>query len=243
MNWYLLLLQILRYYCIVTTRIIIAFINSSLYSYETYTQVKEMVNLNLFIDSHYKYIVSIIRVKHILTLHLSTANWRISSLLAAAARMWLLLYCSCYAISFCLVESIPQFHELWLLSMHREWDLILLYFKEMLPRTVSTTSLPKSILCLLPVDCVESTNGKLGQFTKGNMLYMANLVNISWVNCLNKNFASIFLLWRINILIKYSGMRFWELFYFRNFNLFWVLFSNVLAANFPNMELCLQPVC
>ena len=36
-----------------------------------------MYNLNLFIDSHYKYIVSIIRVKHILTLHLSTANWRI----------------------------------------------------------------------------------------------------------------------------------------------------------------------
>ena len=42
-----------------------------------YTQVKEMVNLNLFIDSHYKYIVSIIRVKHILTLHLPTANCRI----------------------------------------------------------------------------------------------------------------------------------------------------------------------
>ena len=42
-----------------------------------YTQVKEMDNLNLFIDSHYKYIVSIIRVKHILTLHSSTANWRI----------------------------------------------------------------------------------------------------------------------------------------------------------------------
>ena len=39
-----------------------------------YTQVKEMDNLNLFIDSHYKYIVSIIRVKHILTLHLSAAN-------------------------------------------------------------------------------------------------------------------------------------------------------------------------
>ena len=66
-----------RYYCIVTTRVIIAFINSSLYSYVKYRQVKEMDNLNLFIDSHYKYIVSIIRVKHILTLHLSTANWRI----------------------------------------------------------------------------------------------------------------------------------------------------------------------
>ena len=69
-----LILCLSRYYCIVNTRIIIAFINSSLYSYEMYTQVKEMDNLNLFIDSHYKYIVSIIRVKHILTLHLSTAN-------------------------------------------------------------------------------------------------------------------------------------------------------------------------
>ena len=47
------------------------------FSIMIYTQVKEMDNLNLFIDSHYKYIVSIIRVKLILTLHLSTANWRI----------------------------------------------------------------------------------------------------------------------------------------------------------------------
>ena len=69
-----LILSLSRYYCIVNTLVIIAFINSSLYSNETYTQVKEMDNLNLFIDSHYKYIVSIIRVKHILTLHLSTAN-------------------------------------------------------------------------------------------------------------------------------------------------------------------------
>ena len=35
-----------------------------------------MVILNLFIDYHYKSIVSIIRAKHVLTLHLSTANWR-----------------------------------------------------------------------------------------------------------------------------------------------------------------------
>ena len=55
-------------------RVIIAFVNSSLYSCETYTQAKEMDNLNLFIDSHYIYIVPIIRAKHILTLHLSTAN-------------------------------------------------------------------------------------------------------------------------------------------------------------------------
>ena len=72
-----LILCLSHYYCIVNTHVIIAFINSSLYSYVMYTQVKEMVNLNLFIEHHYKYIVSIIRVKLILTLHLSTANWRI----------------------------------------------------------------------------------------------------------------------------------------------------------------------
>ena len=114
-----------RNYCI---------INSSLYSYETYTQVKEMDNLNLFIDSHYKYIVSIIRVKHILTLHLSTATEESCPLLAAAARTCV----ARYAIYFCLVESIPQFLELWPVSMHFDGTLILLYFIEMLPRTVST---------------------------------------------------------------------------------------------------------
>ena len=46
-----LILSLSRYYCIVNTRVIIAFINSSLYSYETYTQVKEMDNMNLFIES------------------------------------------------------------------------------------------------------------------------------------------------------------------------------------------------
>ena len=61
-------------YCIVTTRVIIAFVNSSLYSYETYTQVTEMVILHLFIEHHYKYIVLSIRERHVLTLHLSTAN-------------------------------------------------------------------------------------------------------------------------------------------------------------------------
>ena len=39
-------------------------------------------------------------------------------LLAAAARTWLLLHYSHYAISFCLVESIPQLLELWPISMH-----------------------------------------------------------------------------------------------------------------------------
>ena len=65
------------YCCIVNVHIINVFIVSSLYSCEMYKQVEEMVILHLFIEHHYKSIVSIIRVKHILTLHLSTANCRI----------------------------------------------------------------------------------------------------------------------------------------------------------------------
>ena len=46
-----LILSLSRYYCIVNTRVIIVFINSSLYSCVTYRQVKEMVTLHLFIES------------------------------------------------------------------------------------------------------------------------------------------------------------------------------------------------
>ena len=60
-------------------------VNCSRYE-KSYKQVEGMVILNLFIDYHYKSIVSSIRAKHVLTLHLSTANCRRSSLLAAAAR-------------------------------------------------------------------------------------------------------------------------------------------------------------
>ena len=58
------------------SHVISPLINGSLYSYVTHRQVERMDTLNLFIESHYKYIVSIIRVKHIVTLHLSTANCR-----------------------------------------------------------------------------------------------------------------------------------------------------------------------
>ena len=46
-----LILCLSRYYCIVNTRVIIAFINSSLYSCVMYRQVKGMVTLHLFIES------------------------------------------------------------------------------------------------------------------------------------------------------------------------------------------------
>ena len=129
--WIVTCLRIIN--CIVNNRIINVFMNSSLYSCEMYRQVEEMDNLNLFIDYHYKSIASIIRVKHILTPHLSTANWRIK----------LTTGCCCknvaahYAIYFCLVESIPQFLKLWPISMHFDGMLILLYFTEMLPHMVS----------------------------------------------------------------------------------------------------------
>ena len=74
LNWYCLCHIII---VLLNTHVIIAFINISLYSCVTYRQVKEMVTLHLFIESHYKYIVLSIRERHILTLHLSTANWRI----------------------------------------------------------------------------------------------------------------------------------------------------------------------
>ena len=81
-----------------------------------------MVTLNLFIDSHYKYIVSIIRVKHILTLHLSTANCRILPTTGCCCKNAAATHCSCYAIYFCLVESIPQFLELWPVFSVFKWN-------------------------------------------------------------------------------------------------------------------------
>ena len=111
--------------CIVIACIIVVFMNSSLYSCEMYKQVKEMVILHLFIEHHYKYIVSIIRERHVLTLHLSTADWRIKSTTGCCCKN----AAAHYAIYFCLVESIPQFLELWPISMrvHGTSNFTLLY--------------------------------------------------------------------------------------------------------------------
>ena len=113
-----LILCLLPYYCIYSSHVITPLINSSLYSCVMYRQVKGMVTLNLFIESHYKYIVSIITVKHILTLHLSTSNCRILTTTGCCCKNVAATQCSCYAIYFCLVESIPQFLELWPMPMH-----------------------------------------------------------------------------------------------------------------------------
>ena len=78
-------------YCIYSSHIITPLMNSLLYSCVTYRQVKEMVTLNLFIESHYKYIVSIIRVSTSLLFTCPQLTAEFSPLLAAAARTWLLL--------------------------------------------------------------------------------------------------------------------------------------------------------
>ena len=119
MKWYVFCIYcIARYYCIYSSHVITPLVNSSLYSCVTYRQVKEMVTLNLFIESHYKYIVLSIRERHILTLHLSTANCRILTTTGCCCKNVAATQCSCYAIYFCLVESIPQFLKLWPMPMH-----------------------------------------------------------------------------------------------------------------------------
>ena len=117
----------------------IVFIVSSLYSCKSYKQVEEMVILHLFIEHHYKSIVSIIRERHVLTLHLSTANCRRKLTTGCCCKNAAALYCT--LCNFCQIESIPQFLKLWPISMHFDGTLILLYFIEMLPRTVSNYTL------------------------------------------------------------------------------------------------------
>ena len=134
-NCYLfIMLRVIK--CIVNIRVIIAFMNSSLYSCETYGQVKEMVILHLFIEHHYKSIVSIIRERHILTLHLSTGNWRIKLTTGCCCKNAAALHYTRYAI-FYQIESHHSSSSCGLYSMHFDGTIILLYFIEMLPRTVS----------------------------------------------------------------------------------------------------------
>ena len=129
----------LLYLCIYSSHIITPLVNSSMYSSVTHRQVKGMVKLNLFIEHHYKYMISIIRERHILTLHLSTANCRILTTTGCCCKnAAAITQCSHY-VSFCLVESIPQFLELWPMPMHFELDLVLLYFIEILPHMASSS--------------------------------------------------------------------------------------------------------
>ena len=67
----------------------------------SYRQDKRMDELNLFLDYHYKSIVSIIWARHVLTLHLSHANWRKLKL----SHYWQLQKCSCTLCNFYQIES------------------------------------------------------------------------------------------------------------------------------------------
>ena len=96
-------------------------------------QVKIMNILTRFIDYHYKSIVSIIRAKHVFTLHLSTANWRkLTGSCCKNAHAH-------YVISFYQIESYHSSLSCGPLSMHFDGTLILLYFMEMLPHMVSSS--------------------------------------------------------------------------------------------------------
>ena len=67
----------------------------------SYRQDKRMDELNIFIDYHYKSIVSIIWARHALTLHLSHANWGKLKL----SLYWQLQECSCMLCNLYQIES------------------------------------------------------------------------------------------------------------------------------------------
>ena len=80
-----------------------------------------MVILHLFIDYHYKSIVSIIRERHVLTLHLSTANCRRKLTTGCCCKNTAALYCTCYAI-FLPDRVKPQFLKLWSILNAFQWN-------------------------------------------------------------------------------------------------------------------------
>ena len=98
-TWIVMRPWIVTHYCILSIFCVInVFVASSLYSCKSYKQVEEMVILHLFIEHHYKSIVSIIRERHVLTLHLSTANCR-RKLTTGSCCKNVDVCCTCYVIS------------------------------------------------------------------------------------------------------------------------------------------------
>ena len=79
----------------------------------SYRQDKRMDELNLFIDYHYKSIVSIIWTRHVITLHLSHTNWRKLKL----SLYWQLQECSCMLCNFYQIESYQTYSNCNPLSM------------------------------------------------------------------------------------------------------------------------------
>ena len=87
-----------------------------------YRQDKRMDELNLFIEHYSKYIVSIIWARHVLTLHLSHANWGKLKF----SLYWQLQESSCTLCNFYQTESYQTFSSCNPLSMQYEETLILL---------------------------------------------------------------------------------------------------------------------
>ena len=116
-----------------------------------------MVILCLFIDYHYKSIVSIIRERHVLTLHLSTANCRRKLTTGCCCKNMAALYCTCYAIYFYQIESYHSSSSCGPLSMHFNGTLILLYFIEMLPHMVSRSLIGFFTATLVIISLVQVT--------------------------------------------------------------------------------------
>ena len=93
-------------------------------------QVKMINILSRFIDYQLQSIVSIIRAKHVFTLHLSTANGR--KLTGSCCKK----NAPAHYVIFYQIESCHSSSSCGPLSMHFDGTLIILYFIEMLPHTV-----------------------------------------------------------------------------------------------------------
>ena len=121
MVWYLIICIV----CLITFSCTLL-----LLSLLSYKQDEKKYILTRFIDYHYKSIVSIIRAKHVLALYLSTANWRklTGSCCKNAQPHYVIFY---------QIESCHSSSSCGPLSMQINGTLILLYFIEMLPHTVS----------------------------------------------------------------------------------------------------------
>ena len=145
-----------------------------------------MDELTRFIDYHYKSIVSTIRARHVLTLHLSTANWRkltTGSCCKNAPSHYVIFY---------QIESYHSSLSCSPVSMQINGTLILLYFIEILPRTVSITFYVTDILggkfCVLIFShFLLNLNGHLGTTNQAvNVFRNNNLCNVCSLYSMNE---------------------------------------------------------
>ena len=108
-------------------------------------KLKKQLFYNYLLKHHYKSIVLIIRERHVLTLHLSTANWRIKLTTGCCCKNAATLHYTHYAI-FYQIESYHSSSSCGRYSMHFDGTINLLYSIEMLPRTVSPHCMVNNIV-------------------------------------------------------------------------------------------------